>query len=110
MAKLPDLFSDPFAEHRTVTVVKQAHLLGARFQFETGNAELLRLLESAYGDLPHYRLRRAAPRLRVRLQLTANAGSPKRNAPPRFDMLSGAGMLGGATVGSSFVVLSPEQR
>jgi len=54
----------------------------------------------------------AGPRLRVSLQLMS--GGPQRSRrgrePPPLSMISGGGFLGGATHGSNFVVLSPQER
>jgi hypothetical protein len=108
---IPDLYADPFAE-RTPTLRENLQLLGARFQFESNSRQLLGLVESAYGGLPRHRLSDAGPRLKVRLQLMS--GGPqlpsRRLEPPQLNMVSGAGFLGGATIGSNFVVLSPRER
>ena len=108
---IPDLYADPFGE-RTPTLREHLQLLGARFQFQSNSRRLLQLVESAYGGLPRHRLSDAAPRLSVRLQLMS-AGplrSRRRLEPPPLAMVSGAGFLGGATHGSNFVVLSPQER
>jgi hypothetical protein len=91
-------------------MVRRFHLLGARFQFECNDAELLRLVDCAYSGLPRYRLGRQEPVLRVRLQLMSNERRARRTEPPPFNMLSGAGLLGGATDGSTFVTLAPQER
>src|SRR5271155_1690708 len=108
---LPDSYADPF-EERTPTLRKHLQLLGARFQFESNSRQLLRLVESAYAGLPRHRLPDAGPRLRVRLQLMS--GGPqrlrRRLEPPPVTMVSGAGFLGGATQGSNFVLMSPQER
>jgi hypothetical protein len=108
---IPDLYADPFGE-RTPTLREHLQLLGARFQFQSNSRQLLHLVESAYRGLPRHRLSNAAPRLRVRLQLMS-AGpqrSRRRLEPPPLNMISGGGFLGGATHGSNFVVLSPQER
>lgn len=108
---IPDLYADPFGE-RTPTLREHLQLLGARFQFQSNSRQLLHLVESAYGGLPRHRLSDAGPRLRVGLQLMS--GGPLRSRrplePPPLSMISGGGFLGGATHGSNFVVLSPQQR
>jgi hypothetical protein len=108
---IPDSDADPFGE-RTPTMREHLQLLGARFQFESNSRQLLHLVESAYGDLPRHRLSDAAPRLTVRLQLMAGGppGSRRALEPPPVTMTSGGGFLGGATQGSNFVVLSPQER
>jgi hypothetical protein len=109
---IPDLYADPFGE-RTPTLRERLQLLGARFEFQSNSRQLLHLVESAYGGLPRHRLSDAAePRLRVRLQLMSGGPQPSRRRlePPPLNMISGAGFLGGATHGSSFVILSPQER
>jgi energy-coupling factor transporter ATP-binding protein EcfA2 len=108
--KIPDLYSDPFGERSTGPVRRVLQLLGARFQFDSNSAELMQLVDSAYAGLPRHRLSRAVPRLRVRLALTAGERKGGRAEPPPLQMLSGAGLLGGATQSSNFVVLSPQER
>jgi len=107
---IPDLYADPFGE-RTPTLREHLQLLGARFQFQSNSRQLLHLIESAYGGLPRHRLSDAGPRLRVRLQLMSDPQrSRPRLEPPPLSMISGGGLLGGATRGSNFVVLSPQER
>jgi energy-coupling factor transporter ATP-binding protein EcfA2 len=108
---IPDLYADPFGE-RTPTRSVHLQLLGARFRIQSNNRQLLQLVESAYWGLPRHRLSDAGPLLRVRLQMMS--GDPQRSRrrlePSPLNMLSGAGLLGGATLGSNFVVLSPKER
>ena len=108
---IPDLYADPFGE-RMPTLREDLQLLGARFQFHSNSRQLLHLVESAYGGLPRHRLSDAGPRLRVRLQLMSSGPqrSRGRREPPPLNMISGGGFLGGATHGSNFVVLSPQER
>jgi hypothetical protein len=105
------LYADPFGE-RTPTLRRHLQLLGARFQFQSNSRQLLHLVESAYGGLPRQRLSDAAPRLMVRLQLMSGGRQrlSRRLEPPPLNMISGGGFLGGATHGSNFVVLSPQER
>jgi hypothetical protein len=97
---------------------KRLQLLGGRIQFDSNSRELLRLVELAYTGLPPHRLSTAAPDLRIRLLLTsppAAQGSARgrhafsRPQPPPLELLHGAGLLGGATDSSNFVVLSPQE-
>jgi hypothetical protein len=108
---IPDLYADPFGEHSKMIARDELQLLGSRFQFESNSAQLLRLVDSAFADLPSHRLTAQAPRLRVRLLLTSDEEHrPRtRSAPPPLSMLSGAGLLCGATGSSNFVILSPLQ-
>jgi hypothetical protein len=107
---VPDPIADPFQERSSVLVRKPLQLLGARVHFESNSPELLRLVDSAYAGLPRHRLSASVPRLRVRLLLTSGSGRRPRAEPPPLTMLSGPGLLGGATGSSSFVVLAPEEH
>jgi len=116
---VPDLESDPFGERSPVLVNKRLLLLGGRFQFESNSRELIRLVDSAYADLPRQRLSTRVPNFRIKLLLTSPGkayGSVRgrhalgRSEPPPFTMLHGAGLLGGATNSSNFVMLSPRER
>ena len=109
---VPDLIADPFEERSQMIVQEPVQLLGGRFQFESNSPRLLRLVDSAYLGLPRHRLSTVAPRLRVRLLLSAREQSrPRRGSePPPLAMLSGPGYLGGATDSSNFVVMSPSER
>jgi hypothetical protein len=107
---VPELYSDPFGERCPARVCRDLHLLGARFLFESNSAKLMRLVDTAYAGLPRHRLSRTIPRLRVRLELTADELRTPRTQPPPLQMLSGAGLLGGATQSSNFVVVSPQDR
>jgi hypothetical protein len=109
---LPDLLPDPFGERARIPLTKHMQLLGARFQFASNSRELMRLVDSAYASLPQHRLSAAVPRARVTLLLRSGRPSYSRGRPrpPSFDMLSGAGFLGGATTSSNFVILSPQER
>jgi hypothetical protein len=89
---------------------RRVHLLGCHFLFESNSAELLRLVDCAYAGLPRHRLSRAAPRLHVRLELLARERAHSRAKPSPVRMLSGGGLLGGATDSSNCVVLSPQER
>lgn len=108
----PDLFVDPFGERSIPTARRDLQLLGGRFRFESNSRRLLRLVDAAFGDLPGHRLSAILPRLNVRLVLRPGGRSRQRGRlePPPFGMFSGAGLLGGATDQSNFVVLSPQER
>src|ERR1700686_145174 len=115
---LPDLLSDPFGERAPTLARKPLQLLGGRFRFDSKSPALLRLVDSAYAGLPGYWLSDEAPELRVRLLLSspheeyASVGSQhalNRSGPPPLAMLNGPGLLGGATVSSNVVVLSPRE-
>jgi hypothetical protein len=114
-----DSESDPFGERSPTLISKRLQLLGGRIQFDSNSRELLRLVDFAYAGLPRHRLSTKAPDLRIRLLLT----SPRlenesvrgqrvfsRQQPPPLGLLHGAGLLGGATESSNFVVLSPREH
>jgi len=111
-AIVPDLYADPFGERSKMVTRKHLQLLGCRFEFESNSVRLLRLVDSAFAGLPTHRLTAKAPRLKVRLLLIPKEElrARTRSAPPPLSMLSGAGLLGGATGSSNFVILSPLQR
>jgi hypothetical protein len=115
---LPEILSDPFGERSPMLARKSLQLLGGRFQFDSNSPELLKLVDSAYAGLPRHWLSTEAPELRVSLLLTSppkaskwvgGRHTPNRSEPPPLAMLHGAGFLGGATVSSNVVVLSPQE-
>jgi hypothetical protein len=108
----PDLFVDPFGERSAMTARRDLQLLGARFRFESNSGRLLRLVDAAFAGLPRHRLSAIIPRLTVKLVLGSGPQPQfrRRLEPPPLDMLSGAGLLAGATARSDFVVLSPRER
>jgi energy-coupling factor transporter ATP-binding protein EcfA2 len=106
----PDLFCDPFLERAPSLVHKPLQLLGATFRFESNSRELLHLADFACAGLPRHRLSGVVPRLRVGLHLSSGKRSHRRSEPPPLAMLSVAGVLGGATDSSNFVVIDPQQR
>ncbi len=105
----PELFADPFRE-RVDRVWERLQLLGARFEFQSNSRRLMDLVHSAYAGLPPHRLSGSTPLLRVALLLTSRPGPHPRSEPPRLEMFSGAAFLAGATAGSSFVAVSPQER
>jgi hypothetical protein len=115
---LPELLSDPFGERSPMLACKPLQLLGGRFRFDSNSTELLTLVDSAYASLPRHRLSTKTPAFRVTLLLTSTGKalesvrgwrSINRAEPPPLTMLHGAGFLGGATVLSNAVVLSPQE-
>ena len=112
----PDIEADPFGE-RSAVPGHEFQLMGGRFQFESDSPELLRLVEAAFKNLPRHRFSARPPRFRVRLILAPTTGSiagsrrsSRRSRVPPIAMLQGAGFLGSATDGSTFAILSPEER
>jgi energy-coupling factor transporter ATP-binding protein EcfA2 len=108
--KIPELYPDPFEERSAVRMHRDIHLLGARVRFESNSEHLLRLVDSAYAGLPRHKLSRVEPQLRVRLVLTPPGRKRASAEPAPLQMLSGAGLLAGATESSSFVVVSPHEK
>jgi hypothetical protein len=107
---LPDLNSDPFGERTAGLATKRMQLLGADFRFASNSVELMRLVDRAYKGLPRHRLTRLAHELRVSLLLTSDTRRPRRAEPPPLAMISGSGLLGGATEAANFVVVSPRDH
>jgi hypothetical protein len=105
-----DLSADPFRERARAAASIRIQLLGAQFQFESDSPELLDLVKAAYAGLPAHRFTATVPRLRVRLELAAAKPARARAEPPPLHLLSGAGLLCGATNSSCFVTLSPQER
>jgi hypothetical protein len=105
---------DPFGETRRGALRARLQLLGARFEFETDSARLLRLVRAAYARLPPHRLARAATRFHVRLVLTPPKSARRtgglRAEPPPVRALSAEGILCGAVDGAGFVTLNPRKR
>jgi hypothetical protein len=109
-AKLPELYPDPFEERSAAKLHRDIHVLGARVRFESDSEELLRLVDSAYAGLPRHALSGVVPHLRVRLVLTSPERKRASVAPAPLQMMSGAGLLAGATGPSNFVVVSAHER
>jgi hypothetical protein len=103
----PDISADPFAERgqglRRVTL----QLLGALITFESGSAELMRLVDTAYAGLPRHTLAARPPRLTVRLVLAEGVAARARDQPEPLAMSSGAGILCGAGIGSNVATICP---
>lgn len=107
---LSDMVADPFGERPAKLLREKVQLLGGRFLFETEHRELLRLVHSAYADLPQHKLAAAVPEFRIRMALTSAKRARTSAEPPPLTMLSGAGLLCGVNDWSSFAVVSPEER
>lgn len=106
----PDISADPFAERARHVRRLTLQLLGARFTFESGSAELMRLVERAYAGLPRHTLTTRPPRLAVRLVLGAGAAARSGDEPEPLATSSGGGILCGAGIDSSFAAICPPQR
>jgi hypothetical protein len=105
-----DPSSDPFGEFTSTGTRKHLQLLGGRFEFESNSYRLLRLVDSAYADLPKHRLSTVVPKFRVKLLLGSPGHSPSLVEPPPLAMICGPGLIGGATDASNLVVVSPLER
>jgi hypothetical protein len=106
----PDVSADPFREQTLPVSRARMHLLGAAFEFECGSAELRRLVDWAYADLPQHKLSKAPPRIRVSVAPAPRARRRAQADPAPIQMLSGAGMLCGTSSSSDFAVLSGDYR
>ena len=105
-----DPHPDPFAEGKRLRLRRPLQLLGGRFQFESNSAELLRLVNWAYADLPAHALMAQSPLFNVSLVLNgAKRATRVRTEPPELTLVGGAGFLGGVAGAASFVTLAPAQ-
>jgi hypothetical protein len=116
---LLDPLSDPFGERSPKLAAKAIHLLGAQFEFQSNDRELLGLVGTAYDGLPRQSLSPDVPEMRVELLLSPSRKARQsgharprraRSEPPPLEMLNGAGMFAGATESSNFVVISPREH
>lgn len=114
-----DIATDPFAERRTGLLRIRRQILGGAFEFTSDSPELLQLVRAAYDGLPRHRLSSSPPRMAVRLVLgeasatergARGARSRRREQPGTLAMLSGPGLLCGASAGSGVAVMSAGQR
>ncbi len=115
----PDSDSDPFGERSPSLIRKRLKLLGGWVHFESNSRELLRLVDLAYAGLPRHRLLAKAPELKITLRLSSDQLAREsvrdrqplsRREPPPLELIRGAGLLGGCTDSSNFVVLSPREH
>jgi hypothetical protein len=108
---VPELESDPFGERSPLLVRSGVQLMGGQFRFKSNSAELLRLVDAAYQDLPSHRFTGASPQFEVTLLLTPTARSARSvRHPPGLSMASGSSFLAGASDGATFAALSPGGR
>lgn len=110
MSQMPDIAADPFRERGAKLLRLPLHLLGGRFEFQTTSRELMRLVRWAYADLPAHRMSAAVPRCAIRLVLGEGAATVCAGEPAPLAMLSGPGLLCGASPAASATVVSAEQR
>jgi len=104
---------DPFGERQRGALRARALLLGGRFEFESDSARLLQIVRLAYARLPPHKLSTTAPRLRVRLILTAPRRARRarwNGEPPPVRAVATDGILCGAVEGAGFVTVNAQQR
>jgi hypothetical protein len=101
---------DPFGERSSPLLRSRIQLLGARVLFESNNKALLQLVDNAFAGLPRHRLAARLPDLRVKIWLGDRRAPVSRAEPAPLGLISAAGLLGGATGSSNFVILSPRER
>jgi hypothetical protein len=106
----PDISIDPFQERSRRRTRRRFQILGAQFEFESSSQRLLELVDLAYKGLPRHRLGGAVPKLCIRLESPVSEPGARALLPAALGLLSGAGLLCGATSRSNFVVLSPGDR
>lgn len=107
---MPDIAADPFREREAKLLRLPLQLLGGRFEFQTASRELLRLVRWAYAGLPAHRMSAVVPRCTVKLVLGTAATAASPGEPAALAMLSGAGLLCGASPAASAAVVSAQQR
>lgn len=105
----PDISADPFAERARSVRRVTLQLLGTRFTFESGSAQLMRLVDWAYAGLPRHTLAGRTPHLAVRLVLRTGAAARAGNEPEPLVLSSGGGILCGAGFGSNVAAICPAQ-
>src|SRR5262249_27917780 len=98
-----------FGEYEPAAYTESLALLGARFEFQTDSARLLRLVHWAYARLPSHTFGRVPAHCRMRLALTPTPQA-RSGEPPPVRPLAGGGLLAGALDGGSFAALSVPQR
>ena len=123
---LLDPLPDPFGERATTFTPKTMGLLGGRIEFDSNSRELLALVDAAYRGLPRHVLPGGVGKMKITLRVSparpesrparpesrskVPRGRLSRSVPPPLVMLQGAGLLGGATECSNFVVISPHEQ
>lgn len=105
-----DILADPFLERRGGLRRVTRQLLGARFVFESGSAQLMRLVERAYAGLPPHALSARVPRIAVKLVLGGGFGPRAADEPAPLAMASGDGILCGAAPRTAMSAICPAQR
>jgi hypothetical protein len=107
-----DLEADPFGESASLPTSRDFRLMGGRFRFDSNSAALLHLVDAAYKGLPPQQFSKSPPEFRISLRLAPAPGkiqsSSEHFAP--LSMLHGSELFGAATHGSTFSVLSPNER
>lgn len=107
---MPDIAADPFQERGAKLLRLTLRLLGGRFEFQTASRELMRLVRWAYADLPAHRMSAAVPSCAVRLVLGDGTAARRPDEPAPLAMLSGPGLLCGASPSASAAIISAQQR
>ena len=105
-----DPASDPFGERLPPAVCMSRQVLGGRFRFESDSAELLALVEAAYGSLPAHRFPNLSPEFRIELRVVRRGDTVTAAEPPPVHMQAGMGLFGGVVDAWNYVLLSPAQR
>jgi len=102
--------ADPFGERIRPKVCVRRQILGGRFRFESDSAELLALVDAAYGGLPEHRFSTVSPEFRVELRVVPRESATARDTPPPVRTQAGAGLLCGTMDEANYVVLVPAQH
>jgi len=107
---MTDIAADPFQEREAKFLRLTLHLLGCRFEFQTTSRELMRLVRWAYAGLPAHRMSARTPRYAIRLVLGDGAPARRPGEPAPLTMLSGPGLLCGASRSASAAIISAQQH
>jgi hypothetical protein len=105
-----DPTADPFGEHLPHQYRMRCYTLGARCDFRSNSKALVALAESAFAQLPRYRMFADTPRFTVTLRLAPGATSASSAAPLPLRTYAAEGLVCGSIDSANHVVVSPAQR
>jgi hypothetical protein len=98
---------DPFGEQVTCPFRRVLWVLGARIEFRSNDARLIRLAEESFAGLPRHRWGRRPPRLRIQLWAAPAHSKPRRPRAP--SLRAGAGCLLASVDDSNFAIINAER-
>jgi hypothetical protein len=101
---------DPFKERAARILRRRISLLGGVFEFQSDSAELLSLVEAAYGRLPPQRLPGKVAEFTLRLTLRSDGERIAGREPAQPRTRAGAGLICATVDAWNFAALHPESR